>query len=85
MIAAADILVLRHRVDWAGIIADLNAAGVSGYRLANILGLDWPTVRHWRDGGEPTHSRGVALLEVHTRFCGRENTTARLDSAQIVL
>lgn len=85
MITAADIIVLRHRVDWAAVIADLNAAGLSGYRLSVILGLDWPTVRHWRDGGEPTHSRGMALLEVHARFCGRAQTSSRIESASILL
>lgn len=85
MITAADILVLRHRVEWAAIIADLRDAGISGYRLADILCLDWNTIKHWRDGGEPTHSRGVALLEVHTRFCGRERTNLRITESVILL
>jgi hypothetical protein len=80
-----DIIVLRARVDWRAVLDDLKGAGVSGYRLADIMGLDWPTIRHWRDGGEPSHSRGMALLEVHERFCGKEQTDLRMDEAPLVL
>jgi hypothetical protein len=82
---APDFLVHRRRVDWATVIADLNTAGVSGYRLCAILCLDWPTVRHWRDGGEPAHSRGVALLEVHARICGADRTELRMSQAALVI
>lgn len=80
-----DIIVLRHRVDWSAVLEDLKTAGVSGYRLAGIMGLDWPTIRNWRDGGEPAHSRGVALLEVHQRFCGVDRTQYRIREASLVL
>jgi hypothetical protein len=80
-----DIIVLRHRVDWRIVLDDLHGVGVSGYRLASIMGMDWPTIRHWRDGGEPTHSRGMALLEVHTRFCGKERTANRINAAPMLL
>lgn len=85
MISAADILVLRHRVDWAAVLADLREAGVSGYRLANIMTISRSTVQHWVDGGEPTHSYGVAILEVHTRFCGSERTNLRITQSEIVV
>lgn len=79
-----DVAVYRRRVDWAAVIADLNAAGVSGYRLCVIMCLDWPTIRHWRDGGEPRHSYGTAILEVHTKFCGEECTAQRVREARLV-
>lgn len=84
MISAADILVLRHRVDWAAVLSDLRAAGVSGYRLANVMLISRSTVQHWESGGEPSHSYGVAILEVHTRFCGKERTNLRITQSEIV-
>jgi hypothetical protein len=80
-----NLIVLRHRVDWASVLDDLCDAGISGYRLANILGMDWPTIRRWREGSEPSHSRGVALLEVHARFCGEPSTKQRICEASLVL
>jgi hypothetical protein len=80
----ADILVLRHRVCWLDVLADLRAAGVSGYRLSSIMLISRSTVQHWESGGEPSHSYGAAILEVHTRFCGADRTKLRIDESEIV-
>lgn len=80
----ADILVLRHRVCWLDVLADLRAAGVSGYRLAAIMLISRSTVQRWEEGGEPSHSYGMAVLEVHTRFCGHQQTLQRIQSAELV-
>jgi hypothetical protein len=76
--------VLRHRIEWRDVLADLRGAGVSGYRLANILLATASTVQGWRKGSEPCHSYGVAILEVHTRFCGGERTAQRVREAKLV-
>lgn len=80
----SDILVLRHRVVWRDVLADLRAAGVSGYRLAAIMLISRSTVQHWEGGGEPSHSYGAAILEVHRRFCGATCTDLRIHQAEIV-
>ena len=84
MITADGIIVLRHRVDWIAVLADLRGAGVSGYRLAAIMLISRSTVQRWEEGGEPSHSYGAAILEVHERFCGRDCTLQRILEASIV-
>lgn len=79
-----DILVLRHRVCWLDVLADLRAAGVSGYRLAAIMLISRSTVQRWEEGGEPSHSYGAAILEVHTRFCGEKQTQLRIHQSELV-
>lgn len=80
----SDILVLRQRVRWTDVMADLNAAGVSGYRVANLLACEWSTVQRWMQGSEPRHSYGAALLELHTRYCGACATQQRLKDSDLV-
>lgn len=75
------LMVLRHRVDWLAVLADLRAAGVSGYRLAEIMLTPRSTVQGWESGSEPLHSYGAAILEVHTRYCGAEATKRRITEA----
>lgn len=80
----SDILVLRHRVCWLDVLADLRAVGVSGYRLASIMLISRSTVQAWEQGAEPSHSYGTAILEVHTRFCGEQRTAQRIHQSEIV-
>jgi hypothetical protein len=84
LITAADILVLRHRVCWVDVLADLRAAGISGYRLSEIMLISRSTVQGWEAGSEPSHSYGTAILEVHTRFCGAERTKTRITESVII-
>ena len=76
--------VLRRVVDWRGVLADLRAAGVSGYRLTEILLTSRSTVQGWEEGCEPRHSYGMAILEVHAHFCGAARTHQRLEQAKPV-
>ena len=64
-------------------LADLRAAGVSGYRLTEYLLTSRSTVQGWEEGCEPRHSYGAAILEVHTHFCGVEKTRQRLSEARL--
>ena len=75
------VRVLRHRVDWRAVLEDLRAAGVSGYRLAEIMLISRSTVQGWEGGSEPSHSYGAAILEVHARFCGVDATKRRITEA----
>lgn len=78
------ILVLRHRLDWRQIIQDLRAAGCTAYRMTSIMLIERSTVQRWQKGSEPRHSYGVAILEVHTHFCGAELTQRRLAESRLV-
>lgn len=78
-----NLLVLRHRVDWRAVLEDLRGCECSGYRLAALLGIEWSTVQRWLQGSEPRHSYGVAILEVHTRFCGAAMSQQRLCEAKL--
>lgn len=72
----------RRVVDWRGVLADLRAAGISGYRLTEYLLTSRSTVQGWEEGSEPRHSYGVAILEVHEHFCGAARTRQRLGEAK---
>lgn len=64
-------LVERHRRDWFRILADLQAAGFSNADVARALKLRDTTIRNWKYGIEPLHSKGEALLDLHARIARR--------------
>lgn len=80
----APTLILRHRVAWTAVLADLRHVGVGRYRLADAMLISPSTVQRWEDGSEPSHSYGMALLEAHRRYCGDEKTQRRLSEATLV-
>lgn len=55
------------RVDWFGLITALERAGISNARVALLLGVSASTVNRWKQGGEPVHSRGHALIELYLK------------------
>ena len=57
------------KADWTKILAELDAAGYTTYHLSNALGKKYETVKAWKLGGEPRHSDGVAILELHLKVC----------------
>lgn len=56
---------------WGQMLDDLANAGYSTNRVATLLGVDWSTVENWRKG-EPRHSFGQALIDLHHLVCGEE-------------
>jgi len=71
-------LVTRHRRDWFRILAELQAAGFSNADVARALKLSDSTIRNWKYGIEPIHSKGEALLELHERIAlGRRRPGVR--------
>lgn len=64
-------------IDWKRILEELQAAGVSMYRVALILGADWSTVDAWRKGSEPRYGYGQALLKLHRRVIGEKLDMSR--------
>lgn len=67
---------------WSQIFADLEARNCGLYRVGIRLGKEWSTVQKWRrEGWEPRHSDGVAILRLHTEVCGQDVTLKRLTEA----
>lgn len=83
--ASATDYIYPAVLNWADILADLNAAGISGYRVAALMGIQWGTVGRWLEGSEPRHSYGQALLALHTRYCGAEATQKRQREARVTV
>lgn len=54
----------RYRTDWFRVIVQLQYQGYSQARVARILGVSLTTLRGWKDGSEPAHNFGHALLEL---------------------
>lgn len=50
------------RVDWFRLIVDLNRAGHSTRRFADILGIPRTTIEGWKAGAEPKHADGERLI-----------------------
>ena len=58
-------------VDWSQIALNLRSAGVSAKYIMRQTGISDKTLGNWRNArvGEPTFSRGLALLKLHRKFC----------------
>lgn len=76
----ADIYPVR--VYWQGVLADLKAVGISYRQIGRALGVELSSVQVWLRGGEPRHSMGAALLELHTQHCGEASTLKRIADAR---
>lgn len=50
--------------DWPKIIKEIEASGITLYKLASMLGKQLVQVQRWRDGSEPRHHEGEMLLRV---------------------
>ena len=77
--------VYAVRVNWLQVLRDLRARGVSGYGLAELMQISRSTVQRWEEGSEPSHSYGMAVLSVHTRYCGQESTQQRITEAATII
>lgn len=81
----ANDYVYPARVDWVQVLEDLHLAGITGYRVAALLGMEWSTVQGWLRGQEPRHSTGQALLELHRRYCSPQATQKRQREAKVAM
>ncbi len=70
-------------VNWCEVLNDLRCKGISGYSLAELMQVSRSTVQRWEEGSEPGHSFGMAILNIHSRFCGQEYTHQRITEAKI--
>lgn len=70
--------IQRRRINWRAVLEDIKAIVGSLYKIAQRLGFHESTVQsYYHQGVEPSHSRGEALLELHTEVCGADKTKSR--------
>lgn len=69
---------MADRPDFPGIIRDLNAAGLSCYKIGLACRAQTFTVQRWRNGSEPKHSQGVELINLHRLIVGKEAENGNL-------
>jgi transposase-like protein len=56
--------LIRHPVDFAALIADLKAGGMTARDMARKVGVHEATIWYWREGVEPKYEAGAALVEL---------------------
>lgn len=71
-----------QRRDWPKIISEIEATGMTTWKIAQMLYKDATTVKNWKAGGEPKHVDGERLLAIHaerTRIYPVSSPTSELD------
>jgi hypothetical protein len=59
------------KVDWFRVFVDLEKAGLCLAEVARRMNIPRTTLEHWRNGGEPKHSGGDALLAYYREIFER--------------
>jgi hypothetical protein len=55
-------------IDFKQIIAEIEAAGITTYKLSVMVHRTYEQVKRWKKGSEPRHYEGVMLLMIHAEF-----------------
>lgn len=69
---------MATRTDFARIIAELEAAGVTLHGIAKMTGCQFNQVKRWKAGREPKHSIGERLRAIHAEKVSRETDEINL-------
>lgn len=72
-----------EREDWRKTIDALEAAGVSNYKLAQMLGRQLIQVQRWKAGSEPGHFMGERIRAIHREFCRRDVPRETLQPSKV--
>jgi hypothetical protein len=67
-----DRLMNTRRVDWFAVLVDLNRKGLHTAGIADLIRAPRTTVLGWKQGGEPCHADGEALVQLWCRVMERE-------------
>lgn len=67
-------LVATFRVDWFRLITDITRTGMCTQDIARELGVAKSTVLGWKQGSEPRHGDGEALVALWSRVTKVERT-----------
>jgi hypothetical protein len=52
------------------ILDDLEASGLTVYKIALLLGQFYNTVKHWKSTGRVESHDAQALIALHRQYCG---------------
>ena len=69
-------MVETVRRDWPKLIAELEAAGITVYKISLIIQRPYFVVKRWKSGAEPRHYEGEALLALHSEYI--QNKTSNI-------
>lgn len=58
------------RVDWFGVLTDLNRRGLTTVTIAQLVTAPRATVLGWKQGAEPNHADGERLVGLWVRITG---------------
>ena len=69
-------------VPWNRVLCDLMDSGLTASAICELIDVQWSSLQRWRDGTDPKHSIGNAILRLHKRHCGAELNARRLAQAE---
>lgn len=61
----------KLRTNWFQILLDLQHAGMPNLEVARTINVPPGTLRHWKQGGEPSHEDGHLLLLLWCQKTGK--------------
>jgi len=79
MLLSIDVTPLSP--DWSQITRDMKEKGLPYYRQALAIGVEWSSYQRYMDGAHPGFGNGHAILILHAKVCGVEQTYTRLNEA----
>ena len=65
-----------ERIDFTKIIAEIEAAGITPYKLATMMKRQMTQLNRWKAGSEPRFYEGQMLMEIHAEYVPRETLQA---------
>jgi hypothetical protein len=68
-------------VDFAKVIAELEAAGLSLYKISVLMHRQYVQVQRWSKGVAPKHYEGQMLLMIHGSTVSRETLQSELSGS----
>ena len=57
-----------ERIDFKQIIADIEAAGISAYKISLMMHRQMTQIKRWKSGREPRYYEGLMLMEIYREF-----------------
>lgn len=69
-------------IDFSKIIAEIESAGISLYKISLMMHRKYRTVQRWTEGAQPKHYEGEMLLAIHAEYVSRE--TLKIKPSELV-
>ena len=64
-------------INFQKIIAEIEAAGITAYKICLMMHRDKTQLKRWKKGAEPRHYEGVMLLMIHAEFVKKPDDQVR--------